>query len=328
MVQRAVFDKTDLYLVRVFHTVVSERSVSRAALLLSSTQPQISAQLKRLRALIGDPLLVRSGTGMAPTEVALQLLGPADTLLRSAETLFSGKVAARTFVPATAETEFRIAASDYLDPLFLPSLIARIKQEAPRSKVTIHALSADYDYRAALARGELDLVIGNWLEPPEELHLGRLFSDDVVCLVAADHAAVRNPRAWTLDRYLASEHLAPTAMSAGARGVIDEHLGRMGLQRQVAVRSPHFSLAPMLVAQSQLVLTTGRLFCSRYVDQFSVRIVPCPVAVPSLTYYQLWHDVAHNAASVRWLRETVRDVARSLMARPTSPPRPRLAAAA
>jgi DNA-binding transcriptional LysR family regulator len=328
MVQRAVFDKTDLYLVRVFHTVVSERSVSRAALLLSSTQPQISAQLKRLRALIGDPLLVRSGTGMAPTEVALQLLGPADTLLRSAETLFSGKVAARTFVPATAETEFRVAASDYLDPFFLPSLIARIKQEAPRSKVTIHALSADFDYRAALARGELDLVIGNWLEPPEELHLGRLFSDDVVCLVAADHAAVRNPRAWTLERYLASEHLAPTAMSAGARGVIDEHLGRMGLQRQVAVRSPHFSLAPMLVAQSPLVLTTGRLFCSRYVDQFPVRIVPCPVAVPSLTYYQLWHDVAHNAASVRWLRETVRDVARSMMMRPTSPPRPRLAAAA
>jgi len=327
MVQRAVFDKTDLYLVRVFHTVVSERSVSRAALLLSSTQPQISAQLKRLRALIGDPLLVRSGTGMAPTEVAMQLLAPADTLLRSAELMFSGKVAAKTFQPATAETEFRIAASDYLDPLFLPSLIARIKQEAPRSRITIHALSADYDYRAALARGELDLVMGNWLEPPEELHLGRLFSDEVVCLVAADHPAVRNARSWNLDRYLASDHLAPTAMSAGARGVIDEHLARMGLERQVAVRSPHFSLAPMMVAKSQLVLTTGRLFCSRFIDQFPVRIVRCPVSMPSLTYYQLWHDVSHNAASVRWLRETVRDVARGLMERP-SPSRPRLVEAA
>jgi DNA-binding transcriptional LysR family regulator len=327
MVQRAVFDKTDLFLVRVFHTVVSERSVSRAALLLSSTQPQISAQLKRLRTLIGDPLLVRSGTGMAPTEVALQLLAPADTLLRSAEMMFSGKVAAKAFRPATAETEFRIAASDYLDPLFLPNLISRIKHEAPRSRVTIHALSADYDYRTALARGELDLVMGNWLEPPEELHLGRLFSDEVVCMVAADHPAVSNPRSWNLERYLASEHLAPTAMSAGARGVIDEHLARLGHERQVAVRSPHFSLAPMMVAQSQLVLTTGRLFCSRYVDQFPVRIVRCPVNVPSLTYYQLWHDVAHNAASVRWLRETVRDVARGLIERP-SPLRPRLVEAA
>lgn len=327
MVQRAVFDKTDLYLVRVFHTVISERSVSRAALLLASTQPQISAQLKRLRALIGDPLLVRSGTGMAPTEVALQLLAPAETLLRSAETLFSGKVAARAFQPATSETEFRLAASDYLDPYFLPTLIARIKQEAPRSRVTVQALSADFDYRAALSRGDLDLVIGNWLEPPEELHLGRLFSDEVVCLVAADHPAVRNPRTWTLDRYLESEHLAPTAMAAGARGVIDEHLGRMGLQRKVAVRSPHFSLAPMVVSQSQLVLTTGRLFCSRYLDQFPVRILRCPVDMPPLTYYQLWHDVAHNTAAVRWLRETVRDVARGLMMRPLSS-QPRLVEAA
>lgn len=321
MVQRAVFDKTDLHLVRVFHTVVSERSVSRAALLLSSTQPQISAQLKRLRALIGDPLLVRSGSGMAATEVALQLLAPAETLLRSAETLFSGKVAARGFVPATAETEFRIAGSDYLDPLFLPTLIAHIKQQAPRSRITVQALSADFDYRAALSRGDLDLVIGNWLEPPEELHLGRLFSDDVVCLVAADHPALRNPRGWTLERYLDCEHLAPTALAAGARGVIDEQLGRQGLQRRVTVRTPHFSLAPMLVSQSQLVLTTGRLFCSRFLDHFPVRILRCPVEMPPLTYYQLWHDVAHNTAAVRWLRETVRDVARGLMAQPNLPPR-------
>jgi DNA-binding transcriptional LysR family regulator len=37
---------------------------------------------------------------------------------------------------------------------------------------------------ASLARGEVDLVIGNWLEPPGELHLGRLISDEIVCLVA------------------------------------------------------------------------------------------------------------------------------------------------
>ena len=46
-----------------------------------------------------------------------------------------------------------------------------------------------------------------------------------------------------------------------------------------------------MVAQSLLVLTTGRLFCSRYVDTLPVRIVRCPVAFPPLTYYQLWHDV-------------------------------------
>ena len=78
MRDQALFDKIDLHLIRVLHTVLTERSVSRAAVRLGMHQPAVSAALKRLRALAGDPLLVRSGTGMAPTEVALQLLPAAE----------------------------------------------------------------------------------------------------------------------------------------------------------------------------------------------------------------------------------------------------------
>jgi DNA-binding transcriptional LysR family regulator len=67
-----------------------------------------------------------------------------------------------------------------------------------------------------------------------------------------------------------------------------------------------------MVADSLLVLTTGRLFCSRYVDTLPVRIVRCPVAFPPLTYYQLWHDLTHASASMKWFREQVREVAREL----------------
>jgi hypothetical protein len=30
------------------------------------------------------------------------------------------------------------------------------------------------DYRARLAQGEVDIVIGNWTTPPDDLHLGAL----------------------------------------------------------------------------------------------------------------------------------------------------------
>ena len=69
-----------------------------------------------------------------------------------------------------------------------------------------------------------------------------------------------------------------------------------------------------MVARSHLVLTTGRQFCNRYLSSLPVRIVRCPMGFPSLTYYQLWHEVTHNAASLRWLRELVREVARGLAA--------------
>ena len=72
MVERPNFDKIELYLIRVLHTLISERSVSRAAMRLHSTQPAVSAQLKRLRALTGDPLLGRRGGTRLPTATAVE----------------------------------------------------------------------------------------------------------------------------------------------------------------------------------------------------------------------------------------------------------------
>ena len=312
MSRRTEVDTIDLHLIRVLLTVIQERSVSRAALRLGSSQPVVSAQLKRLRALTGDPLLVRSGAAMQPTAHALTLLEPATRLLQQAESLFAPQRRGAAFDPARSEALFRVAASDYLDPLFLPALVAHVKTLAPGVRLELMSLSQEFDYRHSLADGAVDLVMGNWLSPPAELHLGRLLTDEVVCLVAADHPAVRTPRQWTAARYLESEHVAPMPTHPGAIGVIDEHLAVQGRSRRIGVRAAHVSLIPPMVAASRLVLTTGRLFCSRYLDRLPVRVVRCPVAFPPLTYYQLWHELTHAAPAMRWFREQVREVARSL----------------
>jgi DNA-binding transcriptional LysR family regulator len=313
---RAHFDKIELQLVRVLHTVIAERSVSKAALRLQTSQPAVSAQLRRLRELTGDALLVRGAGGMTPTATALELLAPAAALLREAETLFGARQRAGRgagFDPGTAQLAFRIAASDYLDPLFLPELVAHLQRQAPGVQLDLQPLSAEYDYRAGLARGEVDLVIGNWLEPPEELHLGRLLADEVVCLVA-EHHPLAKARSIGIECWLDCQHLAPMPLSPGQPGVIDQHLARQGLARRIAVRSAHFGQLPEMVARSLLVLTTGRLFCARYLDRLPVRIVRCPVAFPPMAYYQLWHERGHAHAAQRWLREQVREVARALVA--------------
>ena len=53
--------------------LMAERSVSRAAARLDQSQPAVSAALKRLRDILGDPLLVKDKQRMVPTERALQL---------------------------------------------------------------------------------------------------------------------------------------------------------------------------------------------------------------------------------------------------------------
>lgn len=307
MRDQALFDKIDLHLIRVLHTVLTERSVSRAALRLGMYQPAVSASLKRLRELSGDPLLVRSGSGMVPTDVGLRMIEPAASILRAAEMLFTD---ARGFDPQTAMGTFRVAASDYLDPLFLPHLMAQIKTQAPQCHVEIHPLSADSDYHAHLAQGDVDVVVGNWLKPPEDLHMGKLFADEVVCMVSKEHPAAR--RGWTVESWLESDHIAPTPTHPGARGVIDDHLESLGLRRNITARCPHFGLIPQMVASSLLVLTTGRQFCERYTGSLPLKVLECPIDFPQLVYYQLWHERSHASASAKWLRERIKHVAASL----------------
>lgn len=312
----ALPERVDLHLIRVLHTVLSERSVSRAALQLGMHQPAVSAALRRLRQLTGDPLLVREGAHMVPTDVARELVEPAAQILTLAGTLFN---AGRGFDPAHSQQRFCIAASDYLDPLFLPRLVALIKQQAPGCRLDIRALTHEADYRDQLARGEVDLVIGNWLRPPEHLHMARLFNDEVVSLVSQRHPAVR--RGWDAESWLAAEHIAPTPTHPGARGIIDQWLDARGLKRHIAVRSAYFSLIPEMLASSLLVLTTGRQYCERVAARLPLAILPCPVPMPELLYYQLWHGRSHGSPAARWLRERTRQAVAELQ-RERTPPAP------
>lgn len=302
-----MLDKIDLRLIRVLHAVLTEANVSRAALRLGMQQPAVSAMLKRLRKLANDPILVRSGLGMVPTVEGLRMIEPAAAILRNVGLLFPE---VRHFNPLSSEHVFRIATSDFLDPLFLPQLVTHLKALAPACRIEICPLSADSDYHQHLAQGQVDLVIGNWKKPPEDLHLGRLFEDEVVSLVSKQHPAAR--RGWDVKDWLAAEHIAPMPMHFGARGVIDEHLSSQGLKRNITVRCPHFGLIPTMVASSLLVLTTGRQYCEHYTGTLPVQVLACPVSFPRMTYYQLWHECSHASNPARWLREQTKIVASAL----------------
>ncbi|MFX7090698.1 LysR family transcriptional regulator, partial [Acinetobacter baumannii] len=82
------------------------------ALKLNQPQPSISASLRKLRELTGDPLLVRGARGMVPTQHGESLLKPAKRILDETERLFVPKTA---FVPQEEERTFHIAAPDYMN---------------------------------------------------------------------------------------------------------------------------------------------------------------------------------------------------------------------
>jgi DNA-binding transcriptional LysR family regulator len=301
---RRTLQQIDLYLLTVLHHLLVEKNLSKVASKLESTQPAMSASLKRLRDLTGDELLVKFGREMVLTEFAQTLQEPLSIMLAQAERLFSAE---QIFDPATTDRAFRIATSDYLDPKFLPRLVVAIKKAAPNARIEVRSLNMDVDYREQLGNGTIDLVVSNLLAPPDDLHRGTLFNDEVVCLVAKNHPLTRGE--FTAERYLKAEHIAPMPISVGTLGMVDDHLGSLNLLRPINVYCPYFSLIPAMVSDSLLVLTTGRLFCSRFVQSLPIEILPCPVPFPPMTYYTLWHDRVHHSAAHKWLRNLVKQVA-------------------
>lgn len=301
----------DLHLIRILYLLLVEKNVSRVALKLNQPQPSISASLRKLRELTGDPLLVRGARGMVPTQHGESLLKPAKRILDETESLFVKKT---PFVPQEEARTFHIAAPDYLDTQFLPSIVCQLRRGSPLSRVVIHNLGPDVDYVRLLSDGDMDLVIANWEEPPEHLHMSKLFEDPIVCAMNANSPYARRTEsdAMTVEDYLSLPHVAPSQLLPGYHGVVDEFLERQGMRRNVLVESAYFGLIPYMVTQTDLVLTTGRQFLRFHEKSLPLKIYTVPIKFPPLRFYQLWHERVHQAPEHKWLRDQVSAAAKAL----------------
>lgn len=299
----------DVNLLRVLYAVLTERSVTRAAGKLGQSQPAISAALKKLRDMSDDALLVRLKGSMEPTPYGRQLLATATQALQQIELIVEPQ---RPFNAIGSRRCYRIGCPDYLDAFLVPVLTEHFRDAAPQASLEFHALGPSFDYEAALEEGRLDVVIGDWSEPPKQLHCDDLFADQVVCLVSKDHAFASGGVA-TIEQYLDATHAAAIAYSPNQRGTIDLILSRLRLKRRVAVTLPSLNVAPYVLLQSDLVLTTSRLFAEYYCRILPLAIVFVPLEFPKIQYYQLWHERSHYSHEVRWLRGVISAAARSLL---------------
>jgi DNA-binding transcriptional LysR family regulator len=232
---------------------------------------------------------------------------------------------AAEFDPATTKLTFRVGTPDYLAPPLMASLVSYLRMTAPKARLLLQPLNHDYDYEAALAEGELDVVIGNWPQPPEHLRMAILLEDEVVCLVSRDH-----PRAGTqltVTDYLTGSHIVPLTYSVMQRGVVESHMAALRLSREPTVTVPYFSLAPSLLPGTDLIFTTSRHFAEHYARQLPLTVLAAPIDFPVMRFYQLWHSRTQHSQSHAWLRSLLSAVARTADAtqslRQPKPPQPR-----
>ena len=289
------FRGLDLNLLLVFHVLMRERHVTRAASRLFVGQPAVSGALKRLRRTLGDELFVRTSHGMEPTERAVELERAITPLLGSLQQALSSRP---SFDPATSERVFRIGLSDSLEVALMPALMQRLALAAP--KVRVISRVADRLHAAGqLDAGDIELAVAVLQEQPTWQRRLSLFDWTFVCLFDPRHIHIRGKRI-TLTEYLRYPHVI-TSFNASLTGFIDEQLSLRNHTRRVIFSSPHFATSPLIVKQMPAIVTVPTFIAATWRDSLGLTVSPLPIDVPIYEVGASWTAANDADAGMRWL---------------------------
>jgi len=265
----------DLDLLRSFVSVVDAGGFTRAGERVHRTQSTVSQQIKRLEDDIGQPLLIRNGKDVTPTEAGEKLLSYARRLLSLAEE--ARDVVARP----TQEGAVRLGIPEDFAAYRLAKLLATFSRAHPTLRLDIRA-DQSLNLKRDLDRGELDLAlfkravgekggIAIWPERvhwvtskhhPRDISLGSvpLIGFPAGCLYRARaiHALETAGRSW---------HMAYTSSSLA------------GIQAAVAAGMGLSILSEMAIQADHRVLTAKDGF--KPVDKTEVALMTSPDASPA-----------------------------------------------
>jgi DNA-binding transcriptional LysR family regulator len=288
--------RVDLNLLVTFEVLMTERSVTRAAARLGRTQSAVSHALARLREQVGDPLLVKVGSGMAPSPFAQRLIEDVRPTLRSIQRIIAPP---KPFDPATSRRVFRLAIADFA-PTLLPKVIAEVQRQAPG--VSVEWLAPSVQAISALADGQLDLaLVTTSAFVPEGVRRQSAGELRSVTFARKGHPAIASwgAEAWTKWPQIQVQ------LGERGKGSVDSAVDEHGLKRTIGAWVPNFSQVPALIAQTDLLATMTPLVMAGALERLALRALEPPIPIQPTPFSFLWSFRLENDPASRWLRKVV-----------------------
>jgi len=295
----------DLNLLRVFDALMEEQHLSRAAERLNLSQPATSNALARLREHLDEPLFVRTSRGMQPTARALALHGPVRQALRLIE---EGLSEGGEFDPKASDRVFALSMNDYAQAWVLPSLVSRVRDEAPGIGLSVHTDLAD-TIPARLAAGTLDLAIDYLHFDSNELVYEPLSEEPLVVIGRALHPAFEG--GLSVASFETARHVG-VHPRAGRGSPLEIVLGSAKIRRNVALYVPFYLSIPAIVAESDLLGTVPARLADRFAKLYPLVSASLPVAMPPIQVSLIWHRRHASSRGLGWLRAVLHDCVTSV----------------
>lgn len=289
----------DIRLLSVFDEIYKSRSVTAAAQALELGQPAVSVALSKLRHHFGDPLFVRTSSGMTPTPFGEGLARPVREVLDALDLVIGHR---NDFDPMTSDRTFRICMTDISQLVLLPKLWEKLRATAPGIRIEIIPLSND---TPRMLETEADLAMGLMPQLEAGFYQQLLFMQNFVCIVGTDHPRITDH--LSLQQFEAEDH-AVISSSGLAPSLIEREIARQGIKRRIAMQIPNFLGAAFVVEHTDLVVTIPKRLGDVLQGRGSFRIFPVPFPLPEYAVKQHWHERYHHDQGNRWLRRVISEL--------------------
>lgn len=294
----------DLNLLTALDALLETGSVSQAADRLGVTQPAASNSLRRLRDVLGDPLLVRTGPGMSLTPRATALREPLKRALEQMRGLFEPP----GFEPSTSTRRFVLMMPDLTVELLMAPLVDAIAAQAPGVRLDVIPWRSPSGLGSEFAR-EVDIVLSCVPDAFPGFHRQRLYVDTDVLAVREGHPVgdgLRRRKAFE-----AAQHIA--VVGHGSReDMIDTWLRVQGVERRIALTVPTYILGLRMASRTDLVAFMPRRLIQAYAADFKLQIVPPPFDPGIDDQFLFYPALAQSEPGSQWLRALMLDVGKGL----------------
>ena len=300
----------DFNLLPVLVAVAETGSVTAAAAKLYLTQSAVSAALGRLKAAIGEAIVIRHGRGVVLTDRGARLVAAARPHL---DALLGAALWPAAFDAATSDRTLRLGLADVADEWLLPALLREMEVAAPHMRLIVSPITFRTVVDAITTR-RIDLAVTVTDELPASITHLSLAKSHYVCLF--DPRQVRLGTRPTEGAYLAQDHII-VSYNGDLRGVVEEAYGR---ERRIRCAVANFSSVGAIVDGSRLVATIPIIFTPQILAlRPHLRLADLPFAHEPGDIDLVWSTALDADPACQFVRDAMMRIANDHAGRVRSP---------
>ncbi|MBB1200212.1 LysR family transcriptional regulator [Enterobacteriaceae bacterium 89] len=280
--------KFDLNLLVIFECIYQNLSISKAAETLFITPSAVSQSLQRLRTQLNDPLFIRSGKGLTPTTVAVNLHHYLEDNLNQLEKtiqLMNRTDMVKKFV------------------IYAPQLavVAPVRQLLNTLREDQHLMIEHYDMLMSHESAEdllnyrkADLIMTTSPSTHPAVVCQELQIFDLLFVCSASHPRLQSTA--TVEELLSEEYVMYMSEEPAIKGIYKFEYSFFK-ERQVTYRSDSFFALMNLISSSELVGIMPRDIYEHFKDFMQLKEVQSPLKMPKIRMYMIYNKASLSNSS-------------------------------